>query len=113
MFADPGKAFALAVVSTRKSIPYYAIQVATAFLLSGAFHAATLPRDVKDVSMLRYAGFFWIQGLCVILEVLVSYATRHSDASTARPLYQINRRIVRFMWTVGVLYATVPIIVGE
>jgi hypothetical protein len=63
--------------------------------------------------MLRYAGFFWIQGLCVLLEVLVSYATRPLNPAAAGPLWLESRRIVRLVWAVGVLYTTVPIIADE
>jgi hypothetical protein len=63
--------------------------------------------------MLRYAGFFWIQGLCVILEVLVNLAIRHAGAPVARPLWLNSRKSVRFVWTVRAMYATLQMIVGE
>lgn len=112
MFVDPGKAFARVLVPAR-SPKYYAVQVIFAFWLSGAFHAATLPRDLEDFSMLRYASFFWLQGLCVLLEIFVSYSTQPSDEPGARPSWPNSRRIVRLLWTMGVLYTTVPIIEGE
>jgi hypothetical protein len=76
-------------------------------------HAASLPRSVEYASMLRYAGFFWIHGLCVLFEVLVSYATLPSNPAAVAPLPLKNRWIVRLVWTVGVLYTTAQMIVSE
>ena len=88
----------------------YVLQIAVAFFLSGILHAMTLPRDIHDASPLRYAGFFWIQGLCVLAEVFAEYIT--SNGEKARPVNGCIA-LLRTLWVLGVMYFTAPLINGE
>jgi hypothetical protein len=115
MLSDPGKAIARVLEIPAKSSMDLAIRVAVAFALSGVLHAVTLPRDMPEVSPLRYAVFFWIQGLCVLLEIFASRCVSKVERVTGRrPLWVENcLMVVRVGWTVLVLYNTVPLIEGE
>lgn len=90
----------------------YVLQITLAFFLSGVLHALTLPLDIPDASPLRYAGFFWIQGLCVLTEVSAEYTIGNWEKD--RPVWT-NRCIglVRTVWVLGVMYYTAPLINGE
>ena len=90
----------------------YVLQTTVAFFLSGVLHALALPRDIPDASPLRYAGFFWIQGLCVLTEVSAEYIIGNWEKG--RPVWT-NRCIglVRTVWVLGVMYYTSPLINGE
>lgn len=112
MLGDPGKAISRALNIPTKSIASYVLQVVVAFFLSGALHALTLPRDNPDSSPLRYGGFLWIQGVCVVVEAMAEHVL--GNTKRVRPLWM--RRgigLVRTVWVVGVMYSTVPLILGE
>lgn len=93
-----------------KSTGAYAVKLAVAFFLSGVLHAATLPFDIPGLSPLRYAAFFWIHGVCVLLEVFVEYVLR-GNRKFKLGGYAIG--CVRLVWTLGVLYITAPLGVDE
>lgn len=97
-----------------KSFASYTIQIAIAFLISGAFHASTLPPDIPDASPLRYAYFFWIQGACVVFEVLASRVMKAIiGPSEKSDMLKTCLGILRVAWTGSVLYYTAPLIVDE
>jgi hypothetical protein len=97
-----------------KSFSSYTIRIAVAFLISGAFHASTLPPDIPDASPLRYAYFFWIQGACVLIEVLASRAMRGITGPGEKSgMLKTCLGILRVVWTGTVLYYTAPLIVDE
>ena len=75
-------------------------------------HALSLPPDIPDVSPLRYAGFFWIQGACVVVEVLVGGMVLDSgEVRSPRTRRWVS--LVRFVWVVGVMYYSTPLINSE
>ncbi len=91
-----------------KSLSAYMIKIVVAFLLSGVIHAASLPHNIPGVSPLRYASFFWIQGACVLGEVIVKHALQGSGR--LKPRARWMRRglgLVGLGWTVGILYLTI------
>ncbi|KAK0111965.1 hypothetical protein ONS96_001228 [Cadophora gregata f. sp. sojae] len=60
LLTGPGKAISRALNLPEKSTTKYVIQIFVAFGLSGVLHSATLPRDVPNVSAVRYASFLWM-----------------------------------------------------
>jgi hypothetical protein len=115
MFSDPGKEMARALGIPTKSGLGYVIQVVVAFAISGVLHAFSLPRNMPEVNSLRYASFFWIQGACVVLEIIASrwVASVKSVNGTRLPWIEKCLVVVRVGWTVFVLYNTVPLIENE
>jgi len=97
-----------------KSLSAYMIKIVVAFLLSGVIHAASLPHNIQGVSPLRYASFFWIQGACILGEVIVEHALRGSGRLMPRARWmRWGLGLVRLGWTVGILYLTMPVIADE
>ncbi|PMD47726.1 hypothetical protein L207DRAFT_607219 [Hyaloscypha variabilis F] len=78
LLTSPAKVFVGAIGIPPKSFSAYMIKVVVAFLLSGVIHAATLPHNIPGASPLRYASFFWIQGACVLGEVIMEHALQGS-----------------------------------
>jgi len=113
MLADPGKWLVRALNIPAKSATSYAIQLSVAFFLSGVLHTASFPQDVPGLSAFRYGSFFWIQGLCVLFEVLVSRATHIESATTSDTMGEQFRKVVRTTWALGVLYFTIPVLGQE
>lgn len=75
-------------------------------------HALSLPRDIPDVSPLRYAGFFWIQGACVLVEVFVeSMVLDSGEVRSAKTRRWVS--LARCVWVVGVMYHSAPLINSE
>jgi hypothetical protein len=93
--------------------PAYSIRIAVAFFVSGVLHAATLPHNIRGVSPLRYATFFWIHGLCVLLEVMVEQMLGNGQLKQRAWWRRYGAGIMRLLWTVVVLYVTVPIVADE
>jgi hypothetical protein len=75
-------------------------------------HALTLPRDIPDVSPLRYAGFFWIQGACVLVEVSVG-GMAFDSGEVRSPQTRRWVSLARCVWVVGVMFYSAPLINGE
>jgi hypothetical protein len=97
-----------------KSTTAYTMKLAVAFFLSGVLHAATLPFNIAGLSPLRYAAFFWIHGICVLIEVFVEHALRGDGRSKLRgKRWKCAIGGVRLVWTVGVLFITAPLGVDE
>jgi len=96
-----------------RSTGAYAVKVGVAFFLSGALHAATLPFGVPGLSPLRYAAFFFIQGVCVLVEVLVEQMFGGRMLKPKGRYMRVVLGFVRSGWVVGVLYATAPLIADE
>lgn len=66
------------------------------------------------LSPLRYAAFFWIHGIFVLIEVFVERALGGNGKLKFRgkgPKFALAG--VRAVWTVGVLFLTAPLIVNE
>jgi hypothetical protein len=97
-----------------KSLSAYMIRIVVAFLLSGVIHAASLPRNIPRVSPLRYASFFWIQGACVLSEVIVEHALQGSGRLKPRTRWmRLGLGLVGLGWSVGILYLTMLVIADE
>jgi len=110
LLIGPAKALAAVLRVPPKSLPAYIIQVVLAFILSGAIHAASLPRNIPNVSPLRYASFFWIQGACVLVEIALEQVLVLQGSGELRPLWVRScLAVARLAWTVGILYFTVPV----
>jgi len=89
------------------------MQVATAFFVSSIFHGFTFPRGA-ELDSLRYAGFFWIQALCIFVEVTISHLTRENGSKTTDSgLTAYSRMAVRVLWTVAVFYCSAPMYARE
>lgn len=98
----------------QESLSAYIIKIIVAFLLSGVIHAASLPRSIPGISPLRYASFLWIQGACVLGEVIVEHVLQGSERLKPRARWmRWGLGLARLGWTVGVLYLTVPVIADE
>jgi hypothetical protein len=110
---SPAKALINVLGVKPKSLPAYAIKIVIAFFISGVFHAASLPRNIYRVSPLRYASFFWIQGVCVLLEVMVEQVLGDRQLKQRAWWKRYGAGIIRLLWTVVVLYVTVPVIADE
>lgn len=112
MVGDPGKAIAAKLCFQEVSFAKYAIQLLTAFFLSGIIHGLSLPNNVPVVSSWRYAGFFWIHGLCVLVEVAIKDVAGIAawSRNQRRLLPRWLERIVQSLWVVCVLYFTVPLL---
>lgn len=92
----------------------YVVQVVVAFALSSVLHAATLPKGVANISHLKYATFFWIQGACVLCETALVKAASLYGLDEPRPGWQkIALALIRVTWSGVVLYHTVPFIENE
>ena len=90
------------------------MQVLIAFGISGALHAATLPIGLEGVSPMRYASFFWIQGILVVFEALVSHVPKAVIAAEVQARgMRVGLIVMRLVWVVGTFYYTAPIIVDE
>jgi hypothetical protein len=116
LFMGPGKALVGLLGVPTKSLGAYVIKIVVAFLLSGVVHAATLPHDLPGVSPLRYASFFWVQGVCVLVEVLLEQALmlHFQGSARVRPVWRrLCSGFARLVWTVAALYLTLPLIVDE
>ena len=97
-----------------KSTTAYALKLAVAFLISGVLHAASLPFNIVGLSPLRYAAFFWIHGICVLIEVFVEYALGGNGRLKFRGKgWKFVLAGMRVVWTAGVLFLTAPLIVNE
>jgi len=114
MFVDPGKALTQLLRISKKSASSYVVQIIVAFFLSGAFHILTLPRNVPELEFRRYGGFFFIHGLCVIIEVAAgSILNLAGWENLAAVWMRPFGKIARGAWALGVLYLTVPLIGSE
>lgn len=115
MFADPGKAIGDVLRLPKKSILTYCIQVVIVFVISGALHAATLPREgIKGLDPFRYALFFWMQAGFVLIETVASRVLESLNPKAQRIAVQRGcLSVLRLFWTISVLYYTVPIIEDE
>lgn len=113
LFMSPAKALINVLGVKPKSLPAYAIRIVIAFFISGVLHAATLPRNIYSVSPLRYASFFWIQGVCVLLEVMVEQMLGDGKLKQRAWWKRYGAGIIRLLWTVVVLYVTVPVVADE
>jgi hypothetical protein len=112
MFVDPGKALANMINVPTRSRVGYGIQLGIAFFLSGALHAATLPPNMPNISPFRYASFFWLNGICVEVELLASQAFKRFDLNRQAWIKNILMG-VRVVWTCSVLYVTGPLLADE
>ena len=112
MFMSPGKAVVTLLEVKPKSFPAYAIKILVAFFISGVVHSASLPFNVPDVSPLRYALFFWIQGACLLFEVSVEHMLQGTLKGRSSWMGW-GARAVRLVWTITVLYTTVPMFADE
>lgn len=112
MFADPGKALANVLNVPAKSGFRYGIQLGIAFFLSGALHAATLPPNIPNISPFRYASFFWLNGICVGIELLASQVFKRFHLNEQAWIKNILMS-VRMIWTCSVLYVTGPLLADE
>jgi len=112
LFMSPGKAVVRVLEVKPKSFSAYAINIVVAFFVSGVLHAAALPFNVPGVSPLKYASFFWIQGVCVLAEVSVEHVLR---GTLKQKTWWMGRgaSVVRLVWTVAILYTTVPIVADQ
>jgi hypothetical protein len=108
MFVDPGKALTRYLNIPAKSTTGYAIIIATAFFVSSIFHGFTFPRGTADLDPLRYAGFFWVQALCVVAEVGVSRMLKGKVPSGGH-----GKMALRALWTLAVFYSTIPLYGSE
>lgn len=114
MLTSPAKVMLRAIGVPPKSLSAYMIKIVVAFLLSGVIHAASLPHNIPGVSPLRYAFFFWIQGACVLGEVIVEHALQGSGWLKPRAQWmRWGLGLVGLGWTVGILYLTMPVIADE
>jgi hypothetical protein len=110
----PAKSLTRLLRIQEKSVSAYGIKIAVAFLLSGVLHAATLPFHITGVNPLRYATFFWIQGICVLLEVFVEAVLLGSMKLKQKVWWRrYGTGILRLLWTAAILYLTVPILADE
>lgn len=66
---------------------------------------------MPDVSPFRYAGFFWIQGVCVLIEVFTEYVLMGLKEAELLGKSRWSG-LVRTVWILGVLYFTAPLING-
>ena len=90
------------------------MKLAVAFFLSGVLHAATLPFNVVGLSPLKYAAFFWIHGVCVLIEVFVERALAGNERLKFMGKgSKFALSGMRAVWAVGVLFVTAPLIVNE
>ncbi|KAH8777115.1 hypothetical protein F5882DRAFT_502855 [Hyaloscypha sp. PMI_1271] len=113
LFMSPAKALINVLGVKPKSLPAYGIKIVIAFFISGVLHAASLPRNMYRVSPLRYASFFWIQGVCVLLEVMVEQMLGDRQLKQRAWWKRYGAGIIRLLWTVVVLYVTVPVVADE
>jgi hypothetical protein len=114
LLTSPAKVILRAIGVPPKSLSAYMIKIVVAFLLSGVIHAASLPHNIPGVSPLRYASFFWIQGACVLGEVIVKHALQGSGRLKPRAQWmRWGLGLVGLGWTVGILYLTMPVIADE
>ncbi|KAH7317781.1 hypothetical protein BKA65DRAFT_599769 [Rhexocercosporidium sp. MPI-PUGE-AT-0058] len=114
ILTGPGKALSRALELPPKSTTAYAIQIIIAFGLSGALQSNTLPRNMSNISPLRYASFFWIHGACVLYEIIVVRAAAMLGLNGPRPLWASTAlAFARVAWTGIVLYHTLPVIQDE
>ncbi|KAH7386385.1 hypothetical protein BKA64DRAFT_142444 [Cadophora sp. MPI-SDFR-AT-0126] len=114
LLTGPGKALSRALDIPDRSITRYVIVVIVAFCLSSALHSASLPTDIPNVSALRYASFFWMQGACVLHEIVLVRAAALLGLDGPRPLWaSIGLAVLRFFWVGLVLYHTGPVIEDE
>ncbi|PVH82036.1 hypothetical protein DL98DRAFT_587045 [Cadophora sp. DSE1049] len=114
LLTGPGKAVCRALDLPERSTTKYAIQVTVAFTISSALHSATLPRNIPNVSAMRYASFFWMNGACVLYEIILVRAAALLDLNGPRPLWaSIGLAFLRVVWVGTVLYHTVPVIEDE
>ncbi|KAH8667482.1 hypothetical protein BGZ60DRAFT_50756 [Tricladium varicosporioides] len=121
MFLGPGKALARVLGLSGKSTTRLAIITTTAFFTSGAFHALTLPNHIDGVderiagpSPLGYASFFWLQGACVLFEILINklmtvVMPERNRGTWSRLLFGM----ISVAWVIGVLYYSAPLIIDE
>jgi hypothetical protein len=98
---------------TAKSTAAYAIRIAVAFFLSGVLHAATLPLNIPGLSPLKYASFFWIQGVCVLIEVMAEKVLGEEELKLSGKGMRWGVGAVRVVWTVSVLLMTATLGVDE
>jgi hypothetical protein len=92
----------------------YAFQVFIAFGISGFVHAVSLPSNIQGVSPLRYAQFFWGQSGFVLAEIAVGYIFRAKEREVERRFVRkIALRTLRLVWTLGVLYYTLPVVLDQ
>jgi uncharacterized membrane protein len=109
---SPGKAVVKLLEVKPKSFSAYAIKIVVAFFVSGVLHAASLPFNIPGVSPLRYAAFFWIQGVGVLAEVVVEHVLR-GILKQKTWWMGWGASVMRLVWTIAVLYTTVPIFADE
>ncbi|KAI9050635.1 hypothetical protein LZ554_005794 [Drepanopeziza brunnea f. sp. 'monogermtubi'] len=114
ILTGPGKALARALDFPEASTAAHATRVAVAFAISGILHAAALPSGVPDISHLRYASFFWVQGACVLYEIALAKAASGLGFGGPKPGWlRLALAAARIAWTALVLYHTVPVLEDE
>jgi hypothetical protein len=98
---------------TAKPTAAYTIRIAVAFFLSGVLHAATLPFNIPGLSPLKYASFFWIQGVCVLIEIMSEKVLGEEKLKLSGKGMRWGVSAMRVVWTVSVLLVTATLIVDE
>lgn len=89
------------------------IVIATAFFVSSVFHGFTFPRGTPDLNPIRYAGFFWVHAICLLIEVTVSRIATPPGSGRPIGLAKYHRMSVRVLWTLAVFYFTIPLLASE
>lgn len=114
ILTSPQKALVDLLQISPKTFPAYGVKVIVAFVLSGALHAATLPRNLANASPLRYASFFWIHGVCVLIEAILERTIERNISKKSSTFWTRSCvTIARLVWTLGILYYTAPVIADE
>ena len=63
---------------------------------------------------MRYASFFWMQGACVLYEIILVRAAILMGLNVPRQLWiSIGLALVRCTWVWIVLYHTIPVVQDE
>jgi hypothetical protein len=113
MFVDPANAVIQILGIAKNSTAGYMVQILVAFSLSSPMHAFSLPRDIPDLNIGRYAGFFAVQGFCVVGEIVTSRLANVFLVSRLSILQSLFCMLVRAAWVLGVMFLTAPLIARE
>ena len=117
MSSAPGDWVADQLGLTGEGRPRWALKVISGFGFSGVTHMGLVPPLIENAATLRWqiAGFFWMQGLGVLLESGVGMVWEYlqGDGKSSRKnksSSSVSMRTLRLAWVLTWICFTIPLL---